>query len=413
MGIFDRFFVKQKLPSDEIQLDDTLLKAVLSGQTLTREQIKSIPQVAANLDMVTSTFATIPFKLYRHDMIDGKDVVVRVTDDPRVALVNDDTKDTLDGYQMKKALCEDYFLGYNGGGYVYISRRGNTPIGLYYVKSEAVCILENADPIFKAYQISVDAKKYEPYEFLKLLRNTRNGMTGESIVKEVNDAMQAAYEAILFQVKTLKRGGNKKGFLTSKRRLSEPEIQMLKETWRYMYSSGTDNAPVLNEGVEFKESSSNPTELQINESIETLNKEVNALFHISEDREKFVRQAILPIGKAFETSLNRDFLRENEKGRFFWAADYSELMKASMKERYEAYEKAKNSGWLSINEIREMENREAIEGMNVLNVGLGAALYSIDGVLDTSRFYVPNTDTERNKADDSDDSGKGDVLTNE
>ena len=377
---------------------DTLLQALVNRDVLTREQIKMIPQVASDLDMVTSTFATIPFRLYRQDIVDGKDVVVRVSDDPRVAMINEDTRDTLDAFQMKKAVCEDYFLGYNGGGYIYINREGNRPTGLYYVKSEDVAILENSDPIFKEYQINVYAKLYEPYEFIKLLRNTRNGMYGESIVRELNDAMQAAYEAILFQVKTLKRGGNKKGFLTSKRKLNADEVKLLKDTWRYMYSSSTDNAPVLNEGVEFKESSSNPTELQINESIETLNKEIDALFHLSDDHEEFVRNAILPIGKAFETSLNRDFLREDEKGRYFWAADYSELLKASMKERYEAYEKAKSSGWITINEIRKMENMEAIDGMNVLNVGLGAALYSVDGVIDRERFYVPNTDTERNQS---------------
>jgi len=396
MGIFDRF--KQNTKQDSTVLTgDTLLQALVNRDVLTREQIKMIPQVASDLDMVTSTFATIPFRLYRQDIVDGKDVVVRVSDDPRVAMINEDTRDTLDAFQMKKAVCEDYFLGYNGGGYIYINREGNRPTGLYYVKSEDVAIMENFEPIFKEYQINVYAKLYEPYEFIKLLRNTRNGMYGESIVRELNDAMQAAYEAILFQVKTLKRGGNKKGFLTSKRKLNADEVKLLKDTWRYMYSSSTDNAPVLNEGVEFKESSSNPTELQINESIETLNKEIDALFHLSDDHEEFVRNAILPIGKAFETSLNRDFLREDEKGRYFWAADYSELLKASMKERYEAYEKAKSSGWITINEIRKMENMEAIDGMNVLNVGLGAALYSVDGVIDRERFYVPNTDTERNQ----------------
>lgn len=401
MGIFDIF----KQSNTGTTLDgDALLQAIIDGKELTREQIKTIPQVAANLDLVTSTFAMIPFRLYKHDT-EGH--IVRAEGDPRVALINEDTKDTLDAFQMKKALCEDYFMGYNGGGYAYIDKKGNRPVGLYYVKSEDVSFMQNANPIFKTYDIYVGANRYDSYEFLKLLRNTRNGMTGESIVNQLNDSLQGAYEAIMFQVKTLKRGGNKKGFLTSKRRLQKEEIQMLKDTWRYMYSSSTDNAPVLNEGVDFKESSSNPTEMQINESIETLNHEINALFHVSDDLEKFIRQAILPIGKAFETSLNRDFLRESEKGDYFWAADYTELLKASMKERYEAYEKAKNSGWISINEIREMENLESIEGMDVLNVGLGAALYSIDGEIDKTRFYVPNTDTtDRNRTSSDDEKGE-------
>ena len=53
---------------------------------------------------------------------------------------------------------------------------------------------------------------------------------------------------------------------------------------------------------------------------------------------------------------------------------------------------------MTINEIRAMENMESIEGMDVINIGLSAALYSVDGELDRDRFYVPNTDTADRKA---------------
>ena len=44
---------------------------------------------------------------------------------------------------------------------------------------------------------------------------------------------------------------------------------------------------------------------------------------------------------------------------------------------------------MTLNEIRRAENMNYIEGMDVLNVGLGAVLY------DTERkvFFTPNTDT--------------------
>ena len=62
---------------------------------------------------------------------------------------------------------------------------------------------------------------------------------------------------------------------------------------------------------------------------------------------------------------------------------------------------------MTVNEVRSMENLEAIEGMDVLNVGLSAALYSVDGDLDKDRFYVPNTDTaERRAAENNSDAGE-------
>ncbi len=388
MGFFDRFTQEK-----EITFSDTLLTALIHGEDLAREQVKSIPQVAADIDLISSTFAMIPFRLYRRTVEDGQPQVKSLDTDSRVELLNGDTGDTLDAYQMKKALCEDYFLGYNGGGYAYIDKEGNHVKAIRYVKSEDVGFFSNDDPIFREYDISVNAVRYPEYDFLKLLRNTRNGIYGESIVKEVNEALQAAFAIITFQVKTLKKGGNKRGFLQSEKKLGDSEIKLLKESWRSLYSESGERAAVLNNGVTFKESSESATELQLNQSKVTLDKEIDTLFHMSDDYDKFIKRAVIPIATAFEISLNKVLLREKEKGELYWAADYSELLKASMKDRFEAYKQAKETGWLMINEIREMENLEAVEGMNVLNVGLGAALYNVD----TEEYYVPNTDTAENR----------------
>jgi hypothetical protein len=66
-----------------------------------------------------------------------------------------------------------------------------------------------------------------------------------------------------------------------------------------------------------------------------------------------------------------------------------EIVKASLTERYNAYKTAKETGFMTLNEIRREENMEYIEGLDVVNVGLGAVLY------DTNRhvYYTPNTDT--------------------
>ena len=390
MGFFDRF--RQE---NEITLNDTLLNAILSGSTLSREQIEGIPQVAASVDLISSTFAMIPFRLYRKITDEDGNERVERYDDERVRLLNGDTGDTLNAFQMKKALCEDYFLGYNGGGYAYINKKGNLVKSLHYVKSEDVGFFYNDDPIFKKYEFSVNAMRYADSDFIKLLRNSRNGIYGESIVSEVNDALQAAYHIIRFQVKTLKKGGNKRGFLQSTKKIGDKEIKILKDSWKALYSESGESAAVLNDGVTFKESSDSATELQLNQSKITLDKEIDNLFHISDDYEKFVKRAVLPIGTAFEASLNCVMLQEKEKDSYFWEADYSDLLKSSMIDRFNAYKQAKDTGWITINEIRKLENFEAIEGMDVLNVGLGAVLYNVE----TGEYYVPNTDTAKNRAD--------------
>ena len=69
------------------------------------------------------------------------------------------------------------------------------------------------------------------------------------------------------------------------------------------------------------------------------------------------------------------------------SVDIKELIKANVCERYEAYRIAKDTGFLTINEMREAENLETIEGMNVINVGLSSVLYDINKHI----YYTPNT----------------------
>ena len=82
----------------------------------------------------------------------------------------------------------------------------------------------------------------------------------------------------------------------------------------------------------------------------------------------------------------------------FFEFDIKEIIKANVKERYEAYKIAKETGWLSFNEIRRMENMNHIEGYDVANVGLGAVLYDFN----THSYYTPNTDTVTSPSDGAD-----------
>ena len=138
-------------------------------------------------------------------------------------------------------------------------------------------------------------------------------------------------------------------------------------------------------GLEFQEASNSSVEMQLNESKKTLQDEINNIFHIKDDfYETFKQQGIYPIVKAFETALNRDLLLEKEKKNHFFEFDVKEIIKANIKERYEAYKLAKESSFMTINEIRKTENMEYIEGLDVVNVGLGAVLYDTN----THQYYL-------------------------
>lgn len=379
-------------------VSDVLLEAILNGGSITRAQALSIPSVAANVDFISNCIAAMPIKLYKRK--DGH--VEEVTDDTRVRLLNNDTGDTLDAFQMKKALVTDYFMG--KGGYCYIQRNKNDVTGLYYVQDDYVVINYDFQPIYKTYIIYVYENQYQPYEFIKLLRNTQTGAWGVGIVDELTEALESAFETMKFQLGLVKTGGNKKGFLKSENKLTDEAMTLLKNAWRKLYANNTENVVVLNKGLDFKEASNTAVEMQLNETIESLDKQIDKIFHIYEDFNETFKFAIYPIVKAFETALNRDLLLEKEKSKYFFEFDVKEIIKADIKSRYEVYRMSKECQMTTINERRRMENMNEIEGGDVIDLGLGAVLFDVNN----QTYYTPNTNATSSGG--SDNSG-ADVKT--
>lgn len=371
-------------------VDDVLLSALMKGETITRDKAMTLPAVAGAVDFISNMIASMPVKLYKYKQ--GK--VEALDGDSRVKLLNGDTGDTLDAFQFKKAMVEDYLLG--KGGYAYIRRYRNEVTGLFYVEDIYITIMKNFQPIFKDYVILVEGQEYKPYEFIKLLRKTKDGSSGVGLTVELSKALETAYQTLLYQLGLVKSGGNKKGFLKSVRKLGQDEINVLKNAWQNLYANNESNVVVLNNGLEFQEASNSSVEMQLNESKKTLQDEINNIFHIQDDFYDTFKQAIYPIVKAFETALNRDLLLEKEKKNYFFEFDVKEIVKANIKERYEAYKLAKESSFMTINEIRKAENMEYIEGLDVVNVGLGAVLYDIN----THQYYTPNTNSTSDVTDE-------------
>lgn len=362
-------------------VDDVLLQALLSGETITREKALTLPAVSGAVDFICNCVASMPVKLYKYKQ--GK--VEEVEDDSRVKMLNGDTGDTLDAFQMKKAMVEDYLLG--KGGYCYIRKNGNEVTGLFYVEDRYIEIMKTYEPIYKEFQILVMGEQYRPHEFIKLLRNTKDGASGKGLIVEISKELETAYQTLLYQLGMVKSGGNKKGFLKASRKLGQDEINVLKQAWTNMYANNTENVVVLNNGLEFQEASNSAVEMQLNDSKRTLMDEINNLFHITDDFDLTFKLAIYPIIKAFETALNRDLLLEKEKKNYFFEFDVKEIIKASLMERYNAYKVAKETGFMTYNEIRRAENMNWIEGLDVVNVGLGAVLYDTQ----EHKYFTPNT----------------------
>ena len=353
----------------------------------------NIPAVSKCVNLIADTVSMIPIKLYKEEFLNGKRKTVEVEDE-RCDLFNLDTKDTLDGVQFKRALVRDYLLF--GGSYAYIKKRRNTVKSLNYVNFENVHIIENFDPIFKDYNILIGGQSYKPFEFLKILKSTKDGANGIGIINQNQELLKVAYLTLKFEQSLVSTGGSKKGFIKSEKKITKEAMDSLKKAWRELYCNTENNVIVLNDNLDFKEASNTSTEMQLNENKNSINNSILDIFGVPTDWnwETFIKTAVMPILSAIECALNRDLLLEKEKKSFYFAFDTKQVTKGDIKTRFEAYKTALDSNLMQIDECRYMEDLEPL-GLNFIKLGLQDVLFNPQ----TKEVYTPNTNKVTNISD--------------
>ena len=260
--------------------------------------------------------------------------------------------------------------------------------------------MKNTDPIFKDYDILVQGKSYRPYQFFKILRKTKDGMTSRSVMDDNQLIIGVSYSELTYEQSLVQKGGNKKGFLKSPKKLTRDAMDALKAAFRRLYSNAEETVVVLNEGMEFQESSNTSVEMQLNENKKTNSAEICKLFGIPDgmisgnptekDIDCFIRTCTIVMSD-IECSLDRDLLLESEKETYYWSFDTKELTRGNIKERYEAYKIGLEKNFLQIDEVREKEDLEPI-GFKWITLGLDSVLLNPE----TGQVYTPNTNAVQN-----------------
>lgn len=378
--------------SEAEKTEEDILQAFCDDDNIDFDKAMKVPAFSSCVNMIAGTISMIPIKLYQR----SGDEVKEIQGDRRVRLLNDDPGDTLNAVQMKKALVKDYF---GKGGYVYINRNGLDIESLHYVDNSEIAFEYSMDPIFKEYRILVRGDKYNPYDFIKILRSTKNGYESVDFVDENKEILNVAYASLKFEKNLVKTGGNKKGFVKSSKKLTDDALKALKAAWQKLYRNNSENVVILNDGLEFQESSNTSVELQLNENKKSNSDEICKIFNMppemvrggakESDKINYIQYCIIKILREIECALNRDLLLEKEKESCFFAADTTELTKGDIKTRYEAYAIACKNGFMQPDEIRFYENMPAL-GLSFIKFGLQDVMY--DPV--TKEFYVPNMNSK-------------------
>ena len=388
MAIFNR----KKEEVRDYKLEDLFVSSNLSNFNINKDMAMQIPTVSACTNLISNLIAGLPVKLYKE--VNGE--VREVKDDNRIALLNDETGDILDGFQFKKALIEDFLL--EGNAYAYINKSRNTVKSLNYIEPKYISIFKGTDPVFKDVKLSINGKMYENYQFITLTRKTIDGVKGIGIVGENKAMLSLAYNTLLYEEKNIRTGGVKKGVIKSVKKLTKEALEALKEAWNKLYSGTSENVIVLNDGLDYKELQQTSVELQLNENKQVNAEEICAIFNTpisilkgtatDETINTWNNNTIIPILNAFESALNKNLLLTKEKGSFYFAFDTRNLSRGDIEKRYKAYEIAIKNKILTINEVRYEEDKPSIKALeNTLILGLNDVLFNTD----SKEIYTPNT----------------------
>lgn len=382
------WFRKKEQRNDNEVLADVAEGLIQSGTTITRQQAMSIPVVTKSVAWIASAIAALPIKMYTKTDSGYQEVY----DDYRLPLLNDYSGNGMIANDLKRQVLTDLLL--DGNGYAYISKKGNKITKLSYIPTNRLTYTESVDTIDKIVNVWVDGHPVQDYNVFRLVNNSKNGISGIGFVSDCQDLLSTVLSSLQYENSSIS-SGVRRGFLKSKSKLDPDKMNELRRAWKKLTTPNQSDVLVLNAGIEFEDASSTATESQLSQNKVINMHQILAYFGLptnffegvnSDAYLTAVRIAILPIVKQLTNALNNYMLLESEKSNLKFEIDTSDLLRINANERFAAYQTGLQSGILTIDEVRRMENLPVLD-MSYLKLGLGDVLYNItDG-----KIFVPNT----------------------
>lgn len=120
--------------------------------------------------------------------------------------------------------------------------------------------------------------------------------------------------------------------------------------------------------------------------------------NIEQQSLEFVKYTLDPWVVRWEQSIQRTLLQDEEKSRYFVKFNLEGLLRGDYQSRMNGYATARQNGWMSANDIRELENLDRIPPES------GGDLYLINGnmlPLDRAGAFANTMEKEETDSDES------------
>ncbi len=203
-----------------------------------------------------------------------------------------------------------------------------------------------------------------------------DGLVGYSPIAMAKNAIGLAIETEEYGAKFFANGATPGGILEYPGTVKDPD--RVRESWNRGFS-GSQNAgkvAILEEGMKYTPISIAPEQAQFLETRKFQINEIARIFrvppHMVGDLEKssfsnieqqsleFVKYTLDPWVVRWEQSIQRTLLTAEEKERYFVKFNLEGLLRGDYQSRMNGYATARQNGWMSANDIRELENLDRI-----------------------------------------------------
>ena len=419
MGILSGIFKARDKPQDRTAGSSYtfFMGGTTAGKIVTERSAMQMTAVYSCVRILAEAIAGLPLHLYRYTDEGSKE---KALDHPLYLLLHDEPNPEMSSFVFRETLMTHLLLW--GNAYAQIIRNGKGEVvALYPLMPNKMTV--DRDPeghLYYQYNRSSDeAIKpsqtviLQPRDVLHIPGLGFDGLVGYSPIAMAKNAIGLAIATEEYGAKFFANGAAPSGVLEHPGTIKDP--QRVRDAWQSQFggSSNSGKVAVLEEGMKYTPISIAPEQAQFLETRKFQINEIARIFrvppHMVGDLEKssfsnieqqsleFVKYTLDPWVIRWEQSLQRALIRQDEKAKYFVKFNLEGLLRGDYQSRMTGYATARQNGWMSANDIRELENLDRIPAED------GGDLYLINGNMLPLQMAGAFANNEDGKEDNTDE----------
>ena len=349
-----------------------------SGVSVTPDTALTYSAVYAAVRCIAESVSSLPLNYYERLPAGGK---AHAKANPLHYLLHDEPNPEMTSLQWREASMAHLLL--HGNSYTEIVRdlEGNA-VELWPIDPTMVAP-RRTDSGELYYELNRGKNFITANNMLHIPGLSFDGISGVSPITLARQSLGLSMAIEQFGAGYFGRGARPGGVLTFPGQLSPEARQNLRRSFEELHAGGANSHRValLEAGLKWEAIGVPPDDSQFLQSREFQIIEVARWFNLPPNKLKdlsktsynsleqmeisFVVDTLRPWLVRWEQQLNRKLIRPKDRGSYFFEHNVDGMLRGDQASRYTAYSVGRNWGWLSVNEIREKENMNPIDGGDV------------------------------------------------